>query len=85
MLGWRADETAADLFGRLAHAPLRLPCLPTGLHAGEAFGESALITEERRLATVSAVEPGTLLQLSARYSRETAERQPRDSRDIPEI
>ena len=37
MLGWRADETAADLFGRLAHAPLRLPCLPTGLHAGEAF------------------------------------------------
>ena len=29
MLGWRADETAADLFGRLAHAPLRLPCLPT--------------------------------------------------------
>ena len=53
MLGWRADETAADLFGRLAHAPLRLPCLPTGLHAGEAFelfgepgtGKTALLME----------------------------------------
>ena len=53
MKGWRCDETAADLFGRLAHAPLRLPCLPTGLHAGEAFelfgepgtGKTALLME----------------------------------------
>lgn len=40
--GWRADETAAELFGRLAQNPLRLPCLPNGLHAGEVlevFGE----------------------------------------------
>ena len=40
--GWSADETAADLFGRLAQDPLRLPCLPCGLYAGEAlevFGE----------------------------------------------
>ena len=39
---WRPDETAADLFGRLSRSPLRLPCLPAGLHAGEAlelFGE----------------------------------------------
>ena len=53
MRGWRADETAADLFGWLGHAPLRLPCLPTGLHAGEAFelfgepgtGKTALLME----------------------------------------
>ena len=53
MLGWHADETAADLFGRLSHAPLRLPCLPAGLHAGEAFelfgepgtGKTALLME----------------------------------------
>lgn len=40
--GWRADETAAELFSRLAQNPLQLPCLPNGLHAGEVievFGE----------------------------------------------
>ena len=33
--GWRSDESAAELFGRLAQDPLRLPCLSGGLHAGE--------------------------------------------------
>ena len=62
-----AEGTVADRFFVVADGHLRVTCNEepiTELGPGACFGEGALLTDEPRAATVTAIEPSTLLSLN---------------------